>query len=109
MPSKVRGKYKTDAKIREDERSPRDRAFDAARAKKVRAAAKKRRTEREFLKAIVEEISLTDVKEIAKKLKERCKKGDPAALAFLGRYVLGGGKVSLTDVARPPMIRRTKR
>ena len=105
MTSKTRGKYKTDEQIRAEQHAQ----LEAARRKKVRAAAKKRKTEREFLAAIVAEISMADVKEITRELLKKAKKGDQAALAFLGRYVLGGGRVSLTDVARPPMIRRTRR
>ena len=113
MASKRGGRYVKDEVLvkeaSEAERSPQLQALDAGRKKKKRAAAAKRKTEREFLQAIVAEISLADFKAIAENLLTKAKKGDSDALAFLGRYVLGGGKVSLVDVARPSMIRRTRR
>ena len=74
----------------------------------AKKAAEKRRTEREFLAAIVEEVSTDDAREIAVNVVKRAKEGDKDALAWIGKFLLGGGKVSLDDIANPPMIRKTK-
>jgi hypothetical protein len=42
-------------------------------------------------------------------LAARAKNGDQNALDFIGKYLLGGGKISLDDLYSPPVIRKGRR
>jgi len=72
-------------------------------------ASRKRKTERSFLEAIIDEFGMDDFRAIAHSVRERAKDGDKDALAWVGKYLLGGGRVSLDELAWAPMIRRGKR
>ena len=109
MPSTEGGRYKTDEQLREEERSKKLRALDAGRKKRIDAAKRKRKTERGFLLAIAEQVRPIDIQKIAKKQVELALKGDKDALGFLGKYVFGNGRISLAELARPPVVRRSRR
>lgn len=73
-----------------------------------RKAAEKRRTEREYLLALVEELSTNDVREIARAVVEQAKGGDKDARDWLGKYLFGAGRLSPTELYHPSMIRKTR-
>lgn len=102
-----RGHYLSDDQLENGE-TPRARVLEAGRKKKVRQAAARRKTERTFLRRFVQGMTLDDVDTIREKVIQMARKGDKDAWAWLGKYVFGNGKTSLIDVARPPMIRRTR-
>ena len=69
------------------------------------------RTERNYLKSVVKAVGTNDVHAVAQAIVADALQGDEkcrnAAREWLGKYVLGGGKVSLEDIAYPQVI--TKR
>ena len=102
-----RGQFLTDEQLQDGE-TPRARALEAGRRKKVHEAAKRRKTEREFLRRFVAGITARDIDRMRAAVVERACKGDKDACAFLGRFIFGNGRTSLADVAHPPMIRKTR-
>ncbi len=74
-----------------------------------RASKKRLRTERDYLRALIQEFSLEDIAQMAAAIKSDAIDGeDPrvknAAREMIFRGLLGGGKVQLSDVERPPAI-----
>lgn len=87
--------------------NPRGNLSLGPKVKRERATAK-RNSEREYLRAIIENFTPQDAVEIVKTIKAKAREGDKDAWNFLGRYVFGNGKVSLDDVVSPPMIRKSR-
>ena len=81
-----------------------------ARAVKSAKARARKRTEKEFLAAVVETIDTNDIQAMVKQIMvEAMGNGANArdARNWLGRFIFGGGKISLQDVANPPVIRKS--
>ena len=79
-----------------------------------RANLKRKVTERSLLRSMVDRLREGQERgedplgEIMDKLLSDARKGDKDALAFIGKYLLGGGKVSLDELYNPPLIRKTR-
>ncbi len=88
----------------------RERARDATFAEGCKKAveAKKRRcrTSQTYLRAIVDECDLEDTKAVAREIVKEAKNGNPKAWDWLGKYVLGNGKISLADLSAPSILAR---
>lgn len=69
---------------------------------------KHRRSEYDFLRAVVDEFSADDAREVMEALKHRAKEGDAQAMLFLGKYLFGGGRIPLSELNHPSMIRRAR-
>lgn len=69
------------------------------------ARAKRTRTERDYLRAVVDAISTDDISDVVAEVLRQAKAGDKDARDWLGKYVLGGGKTPLAEVQREPLIR----
>lgn len=104
------GVYKRGKNLREEKRRA-----DAVRAETLAAGAdkvgvtgrKKARTSQAYLLAMIEEVGTEDCAEVMRIVVEKCKDGDPKAIEWFGRYVLGGGRISLSELGRPgPLARR---
>ena len=80
----------------------------AASAKKAR---KRKHTERTMLQNLVEMLNKDEqtLAQIFDSLITRAKDGDHTALEFIGKYMLGSGKVSLDEIHNPPVIRKGRR
>jgi len=81
-----------------------------SKLKTVRASevAKLARTERTYLAAVRAEFSSESVAEIAAAVRARALEGDKDALRWVGKYLLGGGAVSLAEIDAPAVIRRSR-
>ena len=79
----------------------------AANAKKQRA---RKTTERTLLQGMVDELNKTGgaMSSLMKKTLDQAMAGDKDALAFIGKYMLGNGKVSLDDLTSPPLIKKSR-
>ncbi len=72
------------------------------------AGLKRRHIERDFIIALLEEFGPDDIRQIMQAVKRRAIDGDAAALKFLSLHILGNGRVPLSEVEHPSMIRRTR-
>ena len=71
----------------------------------VRERARKVLTSQAFLRAMVTEMSIEDAQEIMRAIIIEAKAGDSKAWDFIGKYALGGGKLTLTN---PSILARKK-
>jgi len=69
--------------------------------------AKKARTSQAFMKAMVGQISSTQMKKLMKKTMEQAMDGDPKAREWLGKYFFGNGKFDLRDLGAPSILKRS--
>ncbi len=79
------------------------------RTKRDTAVRKKTRTERDYLRRMIETFTLDDIEEMCRAVKaDAISSDDPkttnAARELLFRALLGGGKVALSEVENPPAI-----
>ena len=70
----------------------------------------KKTTERTLLQDMVAELSANKntMKSIMETVLVKAKEGDKDMLAFIGRYMLGNGKVSLDELTNPPLIKKSR-
>ena len=54
------------------------------------------------------ELMSGSVSKLTKKCVEDALAGDEKARDFIGKYLLGGGKVSLDDLYNPPLIKKRR-
>jgi hypothetical protein len=84
----------------------------APRTEVVNRSKKKIRTERDYMRHIVQNFELSEMREILETIKADAKTGDDkvrnAAREWLGKYVLGNARVSLDDCERRPAIVKRK-
>ena len=71
----------------------------------------KKTTERHLLKEMltVLEQDPSALKELTTKMLGLARAGDKDAAAFIGKYLLGGGKIALDELYHPPAIRPSRR
>lgn len=84
----------------------RDRNLEKAQAGQGRAIRRRSRTTYAYLESIVENVDLEDTKAVARKIVKEAKAGNPKAWDWLGKYVLGNGKISLSDLSSPSILAR---
>lgn len=83
---------------------------DGEHRKPQTEARRRRRTERDYLRRVVDTIDLDDVEQIARRIVEDAKGDDVdvkvvnAAREWLGKYLLGNARVPLDDCERRPAI-----
>ena len=63
----------------------------------VREQAQKVLTSQAFLRAMVTEMSIDDARDIMREIILQAKSGESKAWDFIGKYALGGGKLTLTN------------
>ena len=70
----------------------------------------KKTTERTLLRSMIDQLNAKPgvLGEITAKLLDSALAGDKDAMAFIGKYLLGNGKVSLDDLYNPSIIRKAK-
>lgn len=80
----------------------------ATQAKRTRI---KKTTERELLGEMVAKLNQNKgaLPQIMDVMLAKAKGGDRDALAFIGKYLLGNGKVSLDELYNPPLIKPSRR
>ena len=78
--------------------------LEASKAAK-RKARDIRTTERSYLRRVIAEISSDAVAAVARRVIEQAIEGDKDARAWLGKYLLGNGKISLDELHHPPLSR----
>jgi hypothetical protein len=68
----------------------------------------KKTTERTLLRELVTKLDENPglLTELLENILQKAKSGDKDAVAFFGKYLLGGGKIGLTDIYNPPIIRK---
>ena len=66
----------------------------------------KSRTAQSYLRAVVDEIDMDDVRAVARTVIEKALKGDAKAIDWIGKYVLGNGRISLIDLSSPSILAR---
>ena len=73
---------------------------------------RRKRNERNYLKAVINQISDDDIEKVAKAVVKDAIDGDEkcrnAAREWLGKYVLGGGNLRPSDVEAPPVVRKSR-
>ena len=74
---------------------------------KLRKDKNKARISQSYLAIIVSEIGIEDVQAVARRAVEDAKDGDAKAREWLGKYVLGNGKLDLRDLSRPSILKRS--
>jgi len=84
----------------------RDKRLDAGREKLHASRRKKRRTSEKYMQAVVEEIGTDAVRDVVRVILEEAVDGNRDAWNWLGKFVLGGGKISLSDLASPGILKR---
>ena len=84
----------------------RDKRLKAGREKLHEGRRKKRRTSEKYMQAVVEEIGTDAVRDVVRVILESALDGDKAAWDWLGKFVLGNGKISLSDLASPGILKR---
>jgi hypothetical protein len=84
----------------------RDKRLKAGREKLHEGRRKKRRTSEKYMQAVVEEIGTDAVRAVVQKILEEALDGNRDAWNFLGRFILGNGKISLSDLASPGILKR---
>ena len=86
---------------------------DGEHRKPATQARRRRRTERDYLRRVVEVFGEDDVEQIVQAIKADAIDGDvkvrAAAREWIGKYILGGGRVPLDDIDRLPAIIRRRR
>lgn len=67
-------------------------------------------TERTLLQQLVGELDRDSsvLERISSSLLAKAEAGDKDALAFIGKYLLGNGKVSLDELYNPPLIKKSR-
>jgi len=72
----------------------------------------RKRTERNYLRAVINKISSEDLEKVAAAVVKDAIKGDvkirAAAREWIGKYILGGGNVRPSDVYSPPVVRKSR-
>ena len=86
-------------KARNERREAARRAASANRTLRTR-------TSHSYLRTIIDEIDMNDCRAVARKVLDQAIDGDPKARDWIGKYVLGNGKVSLADLSCPSILAR---
>jgi hypothetical protein len=79
-------------------------------AQNAKQQRSKKTTERTLLQEMIGQLEGDKgaLASIMAKLLEAGKDGDKDALAFIGKYFMGNGKVSLDDLTNPPLIKKSR-
>jgi hypothetical protein len=98
-------------------RSPRARQLAAAargRETQTQRKGRKKTTERTLIARMLSRLEQLETEtgdpmgELLANTYTKARAGDKDALAFIGKYLLGNGKVSLDEIYNPPIIRKAK-
>ncbi|MCK5652742.1 MAG: hypothetical protein KAJ42_15235 [Gemmatimonadetes bacterium] len=85
---------------------------DVIEAQTLVATVRRKRNERSYLAAVINQISTDDIEKVAAACVQDAIDGDlkvrSAAREWLGKYALGGGNVRPSDVHSPPVVRKSR-
>ena len=71
----------------------------------ARKKVAKQMTAQTYLQAVVDEIKVEDIASVTAAVVRKAKEGDKAALTWLGKYVLGNGKIDLREIGNPGIFK----
>lgn len=77
-----------------------------ARSKCVQAKRRRSRSSLACLNALMGELKETDLSVIAQSVIQRAREGDQKALDWLGKFVFGNGKLTLSDLSNPSILKK---
>jgi hypothetical protein len=96
---------KTDADRQREGRLATMKSLSAAHEGRRRVRRRKAVASQNYVRAMAEAVTAEDARAIAKRVLRSAKSGDKAALDWIGKYLFGGGKVTLADLADPGPLR----
>ena len=89
-----------------ERKAERQKGAEKAREVRNRLRTKKMRTSEKYLMAVVDEIGTDSVRDLVRVIMNKALEGDKDAWAWLGKFVLGNGKISLSELANPGILKR---
>ena len=80
----------------------------SSRGARTKQAADRKLSERQLLLAFIREFGPEDIRAVARAVKLKALEGDKDAIAVIGKFAMGGGRITADDCLYPPSVRRTR-